>query len=57
MTTKELIYIEDALGHEQYFTTQCNEIASKITDPDLRSYVESMAKKHQTLFDRFLSLL
>ena len=26
MTAKELLYVEDALGHEQYFQTRCNEV-------------------------------
>ena len=29
MTSKELLYVEDALGHEQYFQTKCNEIIRK----------------------------
>ena len=27
MTDKELLYIEDALGHEQYFQQKCKETA------------------------------
>lgn len=30
MTSKELLYVEDALGHEQYFQTQCHNAASQI---------------------------
>lgn len=26
MTTKELLYVEDALGHAQYFKQQCSQI-------------------------------
>ena len=25
MTSKELLYVEDALGHEKYFQTKCQE--------------------------------
>ena len=28
MTGKELMYVEDALGHEQYFRTQCSQSAA-----------------------------
>ena len=26
MTSKELLYVEDALGHEKYFQTKCMEL-------------------------------
>ena len=57
MTTKELLYVEDALGHEQYFQAQCREAASRIQDTELKSYVEQMGKKHQQIFRNFLELL
>lgn len=57
MTTKELLYVEDALGHEKHFTAQCNEIAKNLQDADLRNYVEDMARKHQAIFDRLFGLL
>ena len=46
MTTKELCYLQDALGHEQYFQ-----------NGELKACVQEMAKKHQQLFDKFYSLL
>ncbi len=57
MTTKELLYIEDALGHEKYFQTQCKEAANQIQDADLKSYVEQLAQKHQQIFQSFYGLL
>lgn len=57
MTTKELLYIEDALGHAKFFHTKCNEIANQLQDPGLRSCVEEMAQKHQQIFQNFLELL
>lgn len=57
MTTKELLYVEDALGHAQYFQTKCTETASQIQDTELRTCVEQMAKKHQQIFQNFYSLL
>lgn len=32
MTEKELLYVEDALGHEQYFQTQCQDAAGRLQD-------------------------
>lgn len=57
MTTKELLYVEDALGHAQYFKQQCREIASQIEDPELKSCVESMTAKHTEIFQNFYGLL
>lgn len=57
MTTKELLYVEDALGHEQYFQTKCKETASQIQDPELKACVELMQQKHQQLFQSFYDLL
>ena len=57
MTTKELLYIEDALGHEKYFQTQCKEAANQIQDADLKSDVEQLAQKHQQIFQSFYGLL
>jgi len=31
-----LLYIEDALGHEQYFQTKCKETISQIQDGELK---------------------
>lgn len=57
MTTKELLYIEDALGHEKYFQTKCRETASAIQDAELKECVEQMEQKHQQLFQNFYGLL
>lgn len=57
MTTKELLYIEDALGHEQYFQQKCKETANQIQDAELKSCVEEMGRKHQKLFQNFYNLL
>ncbi|MBR2100038.1 MAG: hypothetical protein IJ927_01755 [Eubacterium sp.] len=57
MTSKELLYVEDALGHEQYFQTKCNEIVQNIQDAELRNTVQTMTGKHQQIFNSFLNLL
>lgn len=57
MSNKELIYIEDALGHAQYFITQCRETAGKLQDSELKSYVERMVEKNQTLYTSLYGLL
>lgn len=57
MTSKELLYVEDALGHEQYFQTQCSTVSEQIQDEDLKQCVRQMAEKHQRLFQSFYGLL
>lgn len=57
MTTKELLYIEDALGHEQYFQTKCKETISQIQDGELKSCLEQLTQKHQQIFQSFFGLL
>ena len=57
MTTKELLYVEDALSHEKYFQSKCQEAARQIQDQDLKNCVEQMEKKHEQLFQSFYGLL
>ncbi len=57
MTTKELLYIEDALGHEQFLQTKCKETAQQVQDPELRGFLEQMASKRQELFGQFYQLV
>ena len=57
MTTKELLYIEDALGHEQYFQTQCRETAKQLRDPELQAYVRQVGQKHAEIFEKLYELL
>ena len=57
MTSKELLYVEDALGHEQYFQTKCNEVITSVSDSGLKNSVQDMASRHQQIFNSFYSLL
>lgn len=57
MSPKELLYIEDALGHEKFMKTQCLEVASKIQDNELKNYVTQLVNEHEQLFQQFLNLL
>lgn len=57
MTSKELLYVEDALGHAKYLETCCRETANQLSDPELKNYVEQMAQKHAACYTKFYSLL
>ena len=55
MSPKELNYIEDALGHEQFLKTQCQEAIQNLQDPTLKNQVQQMTQKHQQIFDLLLT--
>jgi hypothetical protein len=57
MTCKELLYVEDALGHENFMKTCSQKTSSQITDITLSSYLKELETKHTELFNKFLNLL
>ena len=57
MTSKELLYVEDALGHAKYFQTKCRETAALLQDAELKNYAEQLGKKNQQIFQSFFDLL
>lgn len=57
MSPKELLYIEDALGHETQIKATCTEAAGQLQDAELKSFVQSLADKHTQCFNKFYGLL
>lgn len=57
MTSKEMLYVEDALDHEQYLKTKCNEIVGQIQDQQLKSTIQCSIDKHNQIFNSFMDLL
>lgn len=57
MSPKELLYVQDALSHEQMMKKKCAETAARLTDPELKRFVEAMAEDHCRTFGRFYGLL
>ena len=57
MSPKELLYLEDALGHEQFLKTQCQQAIDNLTDPELKNFVRQMLTKHQELFAQLYNLV
>lgn len=57
MSPKELLYIEDALGHTQYLMTQCRNAADQLTDPVLRQQAQELVNGNQKLFTQFYNLV
>ena len=46
MSPKELSYIDDALGHESFLKTQCQEAARNLQDPELSAFSRQIEEKH-----------
>ena len=57
MSPKELLYIEDALGHEKFSMTQCQEAVQQLQDSDLKQYAQQMMDKHRQIFGSVYSLV
>lgn len=57
MTNKELLYVEDALGHEQFMKCCSKKTSVQLQDATLSQYVSELEQKHCELFNKFLNLL
>lgn len=57
MSPKELLYIDDALGHEKFLISQCQQAIGQLTDPQLRSFAQQMHDHHQQLFNKLYQLV
>lgn len=57
MTSKELLYVEDALSHECFMKSCCLKTSAQLKDPTLSNYIKELEKNHIDLFNKFLNLL
>ncbi len=57
MTSKELLYVEDALGHEKFMKSCSIKTSSQLQDPSLSTYIGELTQKHTELYNKFLNLL
>ncbi len=57
MSEKELLYLQDALGHEQFLKTHCTDCAAKLSDPELKNLATNLAKSHQEIFKTLYNAL
>ena len=57
MSPKELLYIEDALGHTKQIKTLCSDFSSQIGDTELSNFLMQLAQKQQNTFDSIYNLL
>ena len=57
MTPKEVLYVEDALGHAQFLKSQCQDAVNTLTDPALKQQVQQYLDQNQNIFRSFYSLV
>ena len=57
MSPKELMYIEDALAHEQFLAAQCQQAAQSLQNQELRQYASQLANQHNQLFQKLYQLV
>ena len=57
MTSKEALYVEDALGHAQFLKTQCQDAVNSLTDAALKQQAQKWLDKNQSIFRQFYSLV
>ena len=57
MTQKELLYVEDAIGHEQNVGQIVSEAINMLEDKNLQTFLKSELKKHQAIETKLINLL
>ena len=57
MSPKELLYIEDALGHQVHMKTLCQDAASKFQDAELKTFVDQLTARNTQTLSKIYQLL
>ena len=57
MTSKEILYVEDALGHAQFLKSQCQDAVNSLRDTALKQQAQSWLNQNQQIFQAFYSLV
>lgn len=57
MTPKEILYVEDALGHAQFLTQQTQNAVNTLSDAVLKQKAQELVTKNQQIFQQFYSLV
>lgn len=57
MSSKELLYIEDFLAHEEYFLQHIKETKDCVDDEKLEKFISKLEKANQDLLLKFYDLL
>jgi hypothetical protein len=57
MTQKELLYVEDAIGHEQNLISILENTITNLEDKSLVSFLKKEIKKHMTYKTKLMNML
>ena len=57
MTQKELLYVEDAVGHEQNLDTITKETINILQDKNLKIFMGNQLQIHQNIKEKLMNLL
>lgn len=57
MSSKELLYVEDALGHAEFLVKQCQDAANTLQDAGLKAQAQQWVDKNRQIFGKFYALV
>ncbi len=57
MTQKELLYLEDAIGHENNIVQICEETANSLHNDDLIAFIKEQKEEHVLLKNALMNML
>ena len=56
MTQKELLYVEDAIGHEQNIICILEETLNNIEDNSLGTFINKQINKHDSIKEKLMKI-
>ena len=57
MTQKELLYVEDAICHEDSIIKILNDAVNNLSDENAKTYITNEISNHQNIKDNLIVLL
>ncbi len=57
MTQKDLLYLEDAVLHEENLIEICSYYSTLLTDKDLKTLLNKEIKKHNSIKDKIIKVM
>lgn len=57
MTQKELLYVEDAIGHESSLVSILEESINFLEDEDLKAFMQKECEKHSLMKEKLIDNL
>ena len=57
MTNKELLYVEDALGHEEFLKSCACNTSNQLQYNNIKKFMKELETKHSNLYNNFFNLL